>query len=224
MIRIGIICPSEIAFRRFLPSLRNVKEFTFAGVAIASPAEWAGAENVTDKTCASIENERIKAQPFIDIYGGKIFEGYETMIRSDEIDAVYLPLPPALHFKWTKRVLECGKHAFVEKPFTTDLTDTRELLRIAEEKGLAVHENYMFVYHNQLKAIDQLIEEGEIGKVRCYRISATTRSSEAELCSTPADTVSSMPITCLGSPLDSFMPTVIMSASSMWTFSARLLW
>ena len=89
MIRIGIICPSEIAFRRFLPSLRNVKEFTFAGVAIASPAEWAGAENVTDKTCASIENERIKAQPFIDIYGGKIFEGYETMIRSDEIDAVY---------------------------------------------------------------------------------------------------------------------------------------
>ena len=54
MIRIGIICPSEIAFRRFLPSLRNVKEFTFAGVAIASPAEWAGAENVTDKTCASI--------------------------------------------------------------------------------------------------------------------------------------------------------------------------
>ena len=61
MIRIGIICPSEIAFRRFLPSLRNVKEFTFAGVAIASPAEWAGAENVTDKTCASIENERIKA-------------------------------------------------------------------------------------------------------------------------------------------------------------------
>ncbi|BFK45214.1 Gfo/Idh/MocA family protein [Alistipes sp. i18-0019-D1] len=171
MIRIGIICPSEIAFRRFLPSLRNVKEFTFAGVAIASPAEWAGAENVTDKTCASIENERIKAQPFIDIYGGKIFEGYETMIRSDEIDAVYLPLPPALHFKWTKRVLECGKHAFVEKPFTTDLTDTRELLRIAEEKGLAVHENYMFVYHNQLKAIDQLIEEGEIGKVRCYRIS-----------------------------------------------------
>ena len=38
--KIGIICPSEIAFRRFLPSLQRISEFTFAGVAIANPAEW----------------------------------------------------------------------------------------------------------------------------------------------------------------------------------------
>lgn len=171
MFKIGIICPSEIAFRRFLPSLRNVKEFAFAGVAVASPAEWAGKAAVTDETLAVLENERGKAQKFTDAYGGKIFEGYETMITSDEIDAVYIPLPPALHFEWTKRALENGKNAYVEKPFTTDLTDTRQLLRMAREKNLAVHENYMFVYHNQLKAIDALIASGEIGRVRSYRIS-----------------------------------------------------
>ena len=41
-IRIGVICPSEIAFRRFLPSLQKVKGVEFAGVAIASPTEWFG--------------------------------------------------------------------------------------------------------------------------------------------------------------------------------------
>ena len=41
-IRIGIICPSEIAFRRFLPSLQKEDGFTYMGVAVADPSEWDG--------------------------------------------------------------------------------------------------------------------------------------------------------------------------------------
>lgn len=168
--RLGIICPSEIAFRRFLPSLQHVKEFTFTGVAIASPEEWAGKGNVTDQTSSIIDNERNKAQKFVETYGGKIFESYHTMITSDEIDVVYLPLPPALHFKWAKKALKAGKNAFVEKPFTTRLADTQALLKIAAEHNLAVHENYMFIFHNQLQAINDFVASGEIGKVRSYRV------------------------------------------------------
>lgn len=166
----GVICPSEIAFRRFLPSLQRVKEFQFVGVAIASPEEWAGEGKVTDATLAVIEKERQKAQTFVDNYGGCIYEGYQTLIEAPEVDVVYLPLPPALHFKWAKRTLEAGKNAYVEKPFTTCLGDTLALLSIAKEKDLAVHENYMFVFHNQLQAIKNLIARGEIGKVRQYRV------------------------------------------------------
>lgn len=170
-IRVGIICPSEIAFRRFLPSLQNVKEFSFAGVAIATPDEWSGNDKVTDKTLNIIENERRKAQTFIDNYGGKIYNGYKALISSSEIDVVYLPLPPALHFKWAKLALECGKHAYVEKPFTTSWEDTQTLISTARQKGLALHENYMFIYHQQLQTIQDLINKGEIGKVRQYRVS-----------------------------------------------------
>lgn len=169
--RVGIICPSEIAFRRFLPSLQRVEEFAFAGVAIASPEEWAGEGKVTDATLSVIKKEREKAQTFVDSYGGKIFEGYQTLIESPEVDVVYLPLPPALHFKWAKRTLEAGKNAYVEKPFTTDIEDTKKLIAIARGKCLAVHENYMFVFHKQLQAIKDLIDGGEIGKVRQYRVS-----------------------------------------------------
>ncbi len=168
--KVGVICPSEIAFRRFLPSLKRVEEFEFSGVAIASPEEWAGEGKVTEATLSIIEKERAKAQTFIDAYGGKIYEGYQTLIDSPEIDVVYLPLPPALHFKWAKKVLEAGKHAYVEKPFTTSLADTQTLLGIAREKDLAVHENYMFIFHKQLQAVNRIIASGEIGKVRQYRI------------------------------------------------------
>lgn len=170
-LRVGIICPSEIAFRRFLPSLQKVEELSFAGVAIASPEEWAGEGRVTQETLSILKKEREKAQTFIDNYGGRIYEGYKTMITSPDIDIVYLPLPPALHYKWARLALESGKHAYVEKPFTTSLNDTKELLAIAKDKKLAVHENYMFIFHQQLQAVQDIIDAGEIGKVRQYRIS-----------------------------------------------------
>lgn len=165
MIRIGIICPSEIAFRRFLPSLQKAEGFEYVGVAIANKEEFVGA---TDEVLAK---ERAKAQTFVDNYGGKIFEGYGNLIGSSEVDAVYLPLPPALHFQWAKQALQKGKHVLVEKPSTTSLADTQELISIAEEKSLALHENYMFVFHNQIAAINEIVKSGEIGDIRLYRIS-----------------------------------------------------
>ena len=174
MIRIGIICPSEIALRRFMPALQKASDkMQFAGIAYSSPEEWFGDTSKVSAEAIKEQQEResAKAKTFIDAYGGKIYKGYQTLIESADIDAIYLPLPPALHFKWAKMALENGKHVFVEKPSTTCLADTDELIRIAKEKGLALHENYMFVFHDQLKAIDDVVASGEIGDVRLYRIS-----------------------------------------------------
>lgn len=165
MMRIGIICPSEIAFRRFLPALKEAGCFEYAGVAIASKGEFVGA---TDEI---LVKERAKAQTFVDNYGGKIYEGYKTLIHSDEVDAIYLPLPPGLHYKWAKEALSAGKHILCEKPCTTALATTEDLMNDAEANGLAAHENYMFAFHEQLKAVDDIVKSGEIGDVRLYRIS-----------------------------------------------------
>ncbi|WP_281511420.1 Gfo/Idh/MocA family protein [Alistipes finegoldii] len=173
MIRIGIICPSEIAFRRFLPALVKVKGVAFAGVAIASPQEWFGdLSNVTgEQIDAQLSHEHAKAQVFIDQYGGKLIHGYESLATSDEIDAIYVPLPPALHHRWSRLALQNDKHVFVEKPSTTTLSDTLDLIGIASEKRLVLHENYMFIYHSQLEEIQSIVKRGEIGDVRLYRIS-----------------------------------------------------
>jgi len=165
MKRIGIICPSEIAFRRFLPALKEAGCFEYAGVAIANKEEFVGATNEI------LAKERAKAQTFVDSYGGKIYEGYRNLIESADIDAVYIPLPPGLHYQWAKVALAAGKHILVEKPCTTALANTQDLLQEAESKGLAVHENYMFAFHDQLKAVNDIVDSSEIGDVRLYRIS-----------------------------------------------------
>lgn len=173
MIRLGIICPSEIAYRRFSPALKANSDFQFAGISIASAEEWYGSNKVVDEQLNQerVNREKAKAKTFIDFFErGKIFESYESLIVSDEIDAVYLPLPPALHFKWAELALKHGKHVFVEKPSTTESSDTAKLISIARSKSLALHENYMFIYHAQLAAVQNIVESGELGDVRLYRI------------------------------------------------------
>ncbi len=170
--RIGIICPSEIALRRFMPALSLCEEAEFAGLGIFSRGECFGMQNASDREYkAARDKEREKAQVFIDKYGGRIFESYEEIASSDETDALYIPLPPALHYRWAKTALENGKHVLVEKPATISAGDSKALAELAQEKALALHENYMFIFHRQLAAVEEMIQGGCIGDVRLYRIS-----------------------------------------------------
>ena len=163
-VRIGIICPSEIAFRRFMPAIQKCEEAEYIGVAYANAKEWFGEK---EAELSIIESEAKKAEGFRENYGGKVFSSYTDLIASDEIDAVYLPLPPALHYRWAKTALEHGKHIFLEKPSTTSAKDTKELIGQARNNNLAVHENYMFIFHKQLDEIKELAKS--IGDIRLYR-------------------------------------------------------
>ena len=147
--KLGILGTSDIALRRFLPALSKQKYFAYAGVAtrdISSP----------------------KAEQFKQQFGGNVYVSYAELLADDSIGAVYIPLPPALHYEWAKKALLAGKHVLLEKPFCTNVQDTNELLGLAAEKHLAVHENYMFVYHSQLDWIKEHM--AEIGALRLIRI------------------------------------------------------
>ena len=166
-VKIGIICPSEIAFRRFMPAIQKCECAEYIGVAHANAREWFG-DNIPND--ALINSEKEKAEGFKKEYGGKVFDSYKSLLTSDEVDAIYLPLPPALHYKWASKALNHGKHIFLEKPSTTSYSDTADLINLANENSLAVHENYMFAFHKQINEIKDIISSGKLGDVRLYRI------------------------------------------------------
>ena len=150
-----------------MPAIQKCDCAEYVGAAHANAQEWFG-----DKTpdAAVIETETKKAQSFADTYGGKVYDSYEALLSSPDVDAIYLPLPPALHFRWAKAALEHGKHIFVEKPSTTSAADTKELLDLAASRSLAVHENYMFAFHKQISEIQNILASGKIGEIRLYRV------------------------------------------------------
>lgn len=168
-VRLGILCPAEIAYRRFLPALlKQPQRFSYIGIAAAGNGEWGGS---TPPTPEMLQARKKKLDTFLTNYGGKVFPSYQAMLTSSEIDAVYIPLPPALHAYWGRQALLNGKHVLLEKPFTASREDTLELIQLSEERSLAIHENYMFIYHSQLKRIQDLLNAGSIGIPRVYRMS-----------------------------------------------------
>lgn len=171
MIRIGLICPSEVAEKRFLPALKNNVNFEFIGIAVSSKEERFGEKAAdTNQVKSVLDAEREKANRILNKYGGKLFHSYDSIISSNDIDAIYIPLPPGLHFYWAKKALKYGKHVLIEKPSTICLKDTEELVKLASERNLAIHENYYFVFHKQLEIVSNILASGEIGDVRLIRI------------------------------------------------------
>jgi len=150
MIRLGIVGGADIAYRMFLPAIKELPEIKCIGVA---------------------SNNKEKRERFIKDYDISVFSSYEEIIENPEIDAIYIPLPPALHYKWAKLALENNKHVFLEKPSTTDYILTEKLVALADKYDLVLHENYMFQYHSQLQEIKNIIDSGRIGKVRLYKSS-----------------------------------------------------
>ena len=65
-------------------------------------------------------------------------KSYSTLedLLEDDVDLVIVNTPVETHYEFAKKVLLAGKHAIVEKAFTTTVAQAEELAAIAKEKGL----------------------------------------------------------------------------------------
>src|SRR5690348_964618 len=69
---------------------------------------------------------------------------YDALLGDDEVDAVYVALPNALHHAWTMRALAAGKHVICEKPYTRHPDEVDEAHDEAERRDLVLTEGYMW--------------------------------------------------------------------------------
>jgi NDP-hexose-3-ketoreductase len=146
-IRLGVLGCADVAARRVLPAVATTPGIRLH--AVASRTEG-------------------KAVAMTRRFGGLPVAGYQALLDRDDIDAVYLPLPPGLHPEWIKRALRAGKHVLAEKPLTTSAADTKSAVALAQQQGLVLMENFMFLRHTQHAAVHELIAEGAIGEVRAF--------------------------------------------------------
>ena len=93
-----------------------------------------------------------------------------SVINDPEVDAVVVATPVDLHYKFAKQALEAGKHVFVEKPMTSAAVHSRELVDIANNKGLTLMVGHTFIYSAPVRKIKEIIESGELGEI--YYISS----------------------------------------------------
>ncbi len=94
----------------------------------------------------------------------------EDVLQSD-VEVIFIATPPATHYKVAKQALECGKHIFVEKPFTLNLEHAYELIELAEKKNLKYMVDHIFIYSEPVKYLkDNLDKFGDIVYINARRI------------------------------------------------------
>ena len=77
-----------------------------------------------------------RARAFADELGLEASYGsYEELLASEAVDAVYVPLPVALHTEWTIKALAAGKDVLCEKPLAAGAGDAARDLDAAEAAG-----------------------------------------------------------------------------------------
>ena len=93
----------------------------------------------------------------------------DEVLADPALDAVALATPVPTHAEFAVRVLEAGKHCFVEKPLAQSVADAERAVAAAEASGRVLMVGHLLEYHPGVQRLKQLTDSGELGD-RIYYI------------------------------------------------------
>src|SRR5215469_6715096 len=73
--------------------------------------------------------------------------GYEELIASPNVDAVYIPLPTALRKEWVLRAAAAGKHVLCEKPCGINAADVEEMISACKRHRVQFMDGVMLMHN-----------------------------------------------------------------------------
>jgi predicted dehydrogenase len=98
-------------------------------------------------------------------YGGQPYTRYEEMLDKENLDALYICLPPFAHTEQEIAAAERGIHLLVEKPVTLDPQQGRRVAETIEWTGVISSSGYHWRYYNTVDRLQEVLAERPIGMV-----------------------------------------------------------
>ena len=109
----------------------------------------------------------------------KEYWDYRKLLEQKDLDAVFICVPPVYHHEVQIAAMEAEKNIFAEKPLCLTIDECLDIINRSKryQKVFMVGQQRRYM-PNYLTAINNLINEGAIGKV--YQINAQWHSNRAE--------------------------------------------
>lgn len=98
----------------------------------------------------------------------EVTSNYEDIINDKETDAIVIATPVDLHYEIAKKALENGKHAWVEKPFTSNSKHAIELIELAKKNNLRIFVDHTFIYTGAVRKVKEIVDSGQLGEVKYF--------------------------------------------------------
>jgi len=95
----------------------------------------------------------------------KRYDSYVGLAADPDVDIIYIGTPHPYHFENAMMCLDAGKHVLLEKPFTVNAGEARQLIAKAREKKLFLMEAMWTRFFPIIKRMNEVIEAGTIGEI-----------------------------------------------------------
>jgi predicted dehydrogenase len=92
-------------------------------------------------------------------------DSLDELLADPTLDAVVLATPVRSHASLAARVLEAGKHCFVEKPLAASVADASRVVAAAAAADRIVMVGHLLEYHPGVRKLKQLASDGELGEI-----------------------------------------------------------
>ena len=142
----GVLGAAAIATKRCMPAMNEAPSATL--LALAS---------------RDMEKGRAAAR---ELKVPRVYGSYAALLADPDIDAVYIPLPNPLHFEWSVRALEAGKHVLCEKPLCLSSEQVKQLCAVRDRTGKHIEEAFAFRNHPQWATLNDILASDALGPVR----------------------------------------------------------
>lgn len=141
----GVLGCAGIAVNHVIPAMEKAKGVTLYGIASRS-------EEKRSAVAAKFAFE-------------KTYDSYNALLEDPEIEAVYIPLPNALHQEWTVKAAEHGKHILCEKPLALTAKGCMEMAETCKKNNVKLMEAFMYRFTDRMKTVKELIDQKVIGEI-----------------------------------------------------------
>jgi predicted dehydrogenase len=92
---------------------------------------------------------------------------YDELIRSPDVDAIYVPLPTGLRKQWVLRAAAAGKHVLCEKPCGVSFADVREMTDACKKNNVQFMDGVMFMHNPRMNRVREILDDGRsIGTIK----------------------------------------------------------
>jgi len=93
------------------------------------------------------------------------YNSVDELLNDEEIELVVINTPNNLHYEHSKAALNAHKHILVEKPFTANTAQAKELFELADSVGKQI-----FFYQNRrwdsdFTSVKKVLDSGKLGKL-----------------------------------------------------------
>lgn len=91
------------------------------------------------------------------------YSDLQELLQDARPDVVHITTPPESHYKLASMCLEHGCHVYVEKPFTLNEADARQLVSLANEKQVKLTAGHDGQFSHVARRMRSLIQDGYLG-------------------------------------------------------------